>query len=88
MVNGNVVLCLAAQNDETAYLYEEKKHGVFTYFLLNEIQNKPSDIRLGELFYNVQGKVKAFSLSEFKTMQTPTIIYSPSMKNRWEGVRF
>ncbi|MBE6335537.1 MAG: caspase family protein [Lentimicrobiaceae bacterium] len=88
LVNGNVVLCLAAQNDETAFLYDEKKHGLFTYFLLNEIQNNPYNIKLGNLFYEVQSKVKTYSLSEYKSMQTPTIIYSASMKDKWKEIEF
>ena len=83
-----MVLCLAAQNDETAFLYDEKKHGLFTYFLLNEIQNNPYNIKLGNLFYEVQSKVKTYSLSEYKSMQTPTIIYSASMKDKWKEIEF
>lgn len=88
LVNGNVVLFMASQSDETAFIYEDKKHGLFTYFLLNEIQNSPYDIKLGKLFYDVQSKVKTFSLSEFKSMQTPTVIYSADMKDKWKEIEF
>lgn len=88
LINGNVVLCMASQSDETAFIYEDRKHGLFTYFLLNEIQNKPYDIKLGKLFYDVQSKVKTFSLSEYKSMQTPTIIFSADMKDKWKEIEF
>lgn len=88
LVNGNVVMCLAAQDNNSVFQYDDKKHGLFTYFLLNEIQNNPLDIKLGDLFYNVQGKVKALSLSEYKTMQTPTVIYSPNLRDKWKDIEF
>lgn len=88
LVNGNVVLCLAAQDNNSVFQYDAKKHGLFTYFLLNEIQNNPFEIRLGDLFYDVQSKVKIISLSEYKTMQTPTIIYSPNLRDKWKDIEF
>lgn len=88
LVNGNVVMCLAAQDNNSAFQYEEKKHGMFTYFLLNEIQNNPYEIKLGDLFYDVQSKVKILSLSEYKTMQTPTVIYSPNLRDKWKDIDF
>lgn len=69
VLDGNVVACFAAQGNETAFQYEDKKHGVFTYFLLKEIQNNPSNLTLGGLFYEVQSKVKTYSLSEFKKLK-------------------
>ncbi len=87
LINGNVVLFMASQSNETAFLYEDQKHGLFTYFLLNEIQNNPYDIRLGKLFYDVQSKVKTFSLSEYKSMQSPAIIYPANMKDVWKEIR-
>ena len=84
---GNVVACFAAQGNETAYQYENNKHGVFTYFLLNEIQNNPSNLTLGGLFYEVQSKVKTYSLSEYKKMQTPTVIYSAGLNEKWKDIK-
>ena len=88
LVNGNVVMCLAAQDNNSAFQYDENKHGLFTYFLLNEIQNNPFEIKLGNLFYDVQSKVKILSLSEYKTMQTPTVIYSQALKDKWKDIDF
>lgn len=88
LVNGNVVMCLAAQDNNSVFQYDEKKHGLFTYFLLNEIQNNPFEIKLGDLFYDVQSKVKILSLSEYKTMQLPTVIYSPNLRDKWKDIDF
>jgi len=86
-IMGNVVAIFAAQGSETAYQFEDKKHGVFTHFLLNEIQNNPDEMTLGGLFYEVQSKVKSYSLTEFKKMQSPTVIYSAGLGEKWKNVK-
>jgi len=35
---GNMIILSAAQGDETAYSYQDKSHGMFTYFLLKKLQ--------------------------------------------------
>lgn len=35
---GNMLVMTAAQGSETAYPYKEKKHGLFTYFLLKKVR--------------------------------------------------
>ena len=43
---GNVFVLSAAQGDETAYPYKEKKHGLFTYYLLKKLQNNILHVHL------------------------------------------
>jgi len=84
---GNVVAIFAAQGSETAYQFEDKKHGLFTHYLLNEIQNNPEEMTLGGLFFEVQTRVKSYSLTEYKKMQSPTVIYSPGLGEKWKEVK-
>ena len=46
---GNVIVFSAATGDETAYPYDEKGHGLFTYFLLKKLQENKGNVTLGEL---------------------------------------
>ncbi len=46
---GNMVVFSAAQGDETAYQYNKKKHGMFTYFLLKKLQETRGEATLAEL---------------------------------------
>lgn len=85
---GNVAAVFACQGNENAYQHESKKHGVFTYFLLSEIQQHHEDINLENLYYEVQNSVKTYSLSEYKTMQTPTIMYSSQIGEAWRKITF
>ena len=86
LVKGNVVLCMAAQDNESIFLFQDKSHSLFTYFLLSEIRKDYRNIKLGDLFYNVQNKVKTYSLSKYKTMQMPVLIYSANLKDSWKDI--
>lgn len=60
--NGNLVVLSAATGDETAYPYQEKKHGMFTYFLLKKLQETNGDAHLGEIAEYVKEQVQKCSL--------------------------
>ena len=47
---GNMLVISAAQGNETAYPYREKRHGLFTYFLLKKLQETKGNTTFGELF--------------------------------------
>lgn len=42
----NMIVVSAATGDETAWPYEEKNHGLFTYFLLKKLQSTRGDVSL------------------------------------------
>lgn len=48
-LQGNAIAFSAAQGYETAYAYQEKSHGLFTYFLLKKLKESRGDITAGEL---------------------------------------
>ena len=68
---GNMVVISAAQGDETAYPYEEKGHGMFTYYLLKKLQETKGDVTLGDLADYVTSEVKKRSVVVNGKMQTP-----------------
>ena len=59
---GNMVVFSAAQGDETAYPYDEKNHGLFTYFLLKKLRDSKGDCTLGELGDYIQRNVRQKSI--------------------------
>lgn len=77
-IAGKMVVFSAAQGDETAYPYNEHKHGLFTYHLLSILQEKGGCISLGELSDEVTKKVSRTSIVENDKRQTPTIVSSSS----------
>ena len=66
-----MVVISAAQGDETAYPYEEKGHGMFTYYLLKKLQETKGDVTLGDLADYVTSEVKKRSVVVNGKMQTP-----------------
>lgn len=78
---GNTITISACQGDETASVYEDQKHGMFTYFLLKELQKGRGQIQLGTFFDNVKSNVMKTSVSVNKKMQTPSILFSKSITN-------
>ena len=86
-ISGNMVVFSAAQGDETAYPYEEKKHGLFTYFLLSALQESGGRISLGTLSDQVTKMVSRRSIVENDKGQTPTVRFS-STSSGWRNWMF
>lgn len=75
-LTGNMVVFSATKDNETAYPYTEKKHGLFTYYLLNKLNDNGGCVSLGELCDYVQGQVSRVSIVENEKSQTPTLLAS------------
>jgi len=84
---GNMVVFSAAQGDETAYPYSEKGHGLFTYFLLKKLQETEGNVSLGELSNYIAKNVRQQSIIVNNKSQTPTVIPSIIMEDRWQGIK-
>ena len=84
---GNVFVLSAAQGDETAYPYKEKKHGLFTYYLLNKLQTTKGKVSLDELSEFVKTSVARKSLVENGKSQTPSVYVSVGLQDKWEKIK-
>lgn len=80
----NTVIFSAASGAETAYPYREKKHGMFTYYLLNMLYRSKGTCSIGELGSYVEKKVKEKSVGVNSKQQTPTL--SSSMAGSWKNL--
>lgn len=86
--NGNLVVISAASGEQTALPYEKKNHGMFTYYLLNKLNETAGNVTLGELADYVASEVARQSIVENRKLQTPTIKYSQALLNSWREMRF
>ena len=84
---GKLIVFSAAQGDETAYPYAEKKHGMFTYYLLKKLQDTKGDTTLGELMNYVTKEVKQQSVLQNKKSQTPKVTPSQSVADTWQNMK-
>ena len=84
---GNMVVFSAAQGDETAHQMEDKHHGLFTYFLLKELQATQGDVDLGTLTEYVTKQVKRQSVVINNKKQTPTVVPSAGIADNWKTMK-
>lgn len=75
-VQGKMVVFSATNAGQTAHPYKEKAHGMFTYYVLEELQKTGGDVTLGELSDKVKSNVGRVALIETKKDQTPTVTAS------------
>lgn len=81
-LQGNSIVFSAAQGDETAYAYQDKSHGMFTYFLLKKLQETKGNVSYGDLSDYINEKVSRMSLADNSKSQTPlTTSTMPDWKN-------
>lgn len=80
---GKLVVLTAASGEETAYPFNEKGHGLFTYFLLKKLNETKGECSLGELSEYITTNVKRQSIVINRKPQTPAIIFSDSVKDEW-----
>lgn len=78
---GNLVVISAAQDDQTAFPYSSKEHGMMTYYLLKKLQESNGDANLGDISDYIIKNVKRTSLVENGKSQVPTVSFDESNKN-------
>lgn len=84
-LNGRLVVFSASQGDETAYQYNEKGHGLFTYFLLKKMQESNGNTTLYDLGQYIVNNVRQTSVLRNKKKQTPAVCVSSALDNIWEN---
>jgi uncharacterized caspase-like protein len=87
--NGRMVVFSAAQGNETAQGYPEQGHGLFTYYLLKELQNSNGDIKLGDLSDRLRYNVSQQAMQmKMRKKQTPATSASGEIADSWRYMDF
>lgn len=84
---GNIIAFSAATGEETAWPYNEKSHGLFSYFLLKKLQSTKGEVTLGELHDYITANVGQVSVSVNQKRQTPTCMTSAAIGDTWRGMK-
>ena len=87
-VTGNVVAITAASGSETALAFDEKAHGLFSYYLIKKLQETKGNVSYGELYNYIKKEVMRKSIVAKGKKQTPSVAYSPSLSKQWETLKF
>lgn len=87
VLDGRVIVMAASQGDETAYTYNEKGHGLFTYFLLKKLQESKGNISLYDLSQFIVSNVRQVSIIKNKRNQTPVVSASANLHDIWGNLK-
>lgn len=82
-LTGNLVVFSATSADQTALPYNDKKHGMFTYFLLKKLQESKGACTYDELFNYLNLNVGESSLRINRKDQTPEVNTSLQVQSSW-----
>ena len=79
VLSKNMMVMSASSGDQMSSTYDEKGHGLFTYFLLKGIKNedvvKPDgSIRMADLFSYIKPQVERIARKQYNNEQTPQLI--------------
>ncbi|MBN1183473.1 MAG: caspase family protein [Bacteroidales bacterium] len=83
-INGNILVISSSTGEESSNVYKEKMHGLFTYYLLEKLQQSQGNITYKELFDYLQKKVSIESVLLLNKTQTPQISGSQDVMDVWE----
>ena len=77
-LSANMQVMSAASGQQQSSGYEEKGHGLFTYFLLKGIKNedvtaKDGSLEVGDLFGYIKPQVERIARKQFNVEQTPRL---------------
>ena len=84
---GKMVVFSAAQGDETAYPLKDKKHGLFTYYLLKKLKDTKGDVTYGELDSYITEEVSRKSIVANGKSQRPTVMPSQTLVATWKTMK-
>lgn len=87
-IRGNMVVFAATSGVQVALPFEEQKHGMFTYFLLKNMQETNGQFTLGQLADYLRQNVGLESLRTNSKSQDPEVQVSPAVENSWRNWTF
>jgi uncharacterized caspase-like protein len=83
ILNGTLVVFSASSGEQSSLALKEKKHGIFTYYLLKKIQESKGDVSYSELSNYIKDNVSLQSVLLNDKEQTPQVNVSNSINNEW-----
>ena len=82
---GNVFVLSAADAQQTAFPYEDKDHGMFTYWLLKKLQESKGGATLEDITDFVTKNVESTSYKKNSRPQTPTHKATGKLSGTWKS---
>ncbi|MBX3165363.1 MAG: caspase family protein [Bacteroidetes bacterium] len=86
-LKGNIVVFTASSGEESSLPYNEKQHGMFTYFLLKKLQDTKGEVSFSELSNYLKEKVELESVRTNSKHQSPQTLMSEDLRDNWGGLK-
>ncbi len=83
-VKGNLVMYSASSGSQSAFAYNDKAHGMFTYFLLKKLQESEGKVSYAQLEEYLEHQVAQNAVIHNNKEQTPELLVSPSLEEDWQ----
>lgn len=84
-LTGNLVVFSASSGEQSALPYSDKRHGIFTYFLLKKIQETKGNVTYNQLSEYIHDNIALQSVVINDKEQTPQTNVSPTVYNEWKN---
>src|SRR3989339_1123129 len=84
-LTNNLVVFSSSSSNQTSLPYKEKQHGLFTWFLLEKINESKGECTLGELDSYLVENVSIKSVLINKKEQVPVTQTSPELNTNWKN---
>ena len=85
VLGSNLVVFTSSSGDESSAPYKDKQHGMFTYYLLKKLQSSKGNCTYKELEEYLKNEISVNSLVINKKQQTPQVIGSPDVEEKWKN---
>lgn len=86
VIPGQIVVFSATSLSQTAFPYNDKKHGMFTYFFLKKLQSGGGlEIKYGDMADYLRQQVAHYSIKLNNSEQTPVTLVGLEVQNSWSG---
>jgi len=85
VLKGNIVVFAASSEEQVAKPYDDKQHGMFSYFLFKTLKESNGNITYGKLADELVEKVSTFSITINNTIQSPKVNVSNNIVETWEN---
>jgi hypothetical protein len=87
-LEGNIVSFTASSGNQSSNAYAEKKHGMFTYFLLKELQTTKGELSYKDFWDGIRKNVSVESIKVNDKEQEPQRIIGALAKDTWMNKKF
>lgn len=90
LASGKTVVLAASKGDQVSSTYDQKGHGLLTYFFLKGLRgeadiNKDGSVDLAEVYNYLKPQVERVARREYNNDQTPQLLGNPDVMNM--GIR-